>query len=427
MTLEPEGYLPRLVEQDVAIALRTVGAVSIEGPKSCGKTWCARKFSNSEFSLVDPKDDFANFELASMDPSITLGGERPHLIDEWQDVPKIWDAVRYSVDLEGKKGSYILCGSSSVDKSQLKHSGAGRMMSVRMRPMSLLESEDSTGRASLRGIFDGILETSRVEASSIQDLAWLIVRGGWPGSLSLDEVSARAILRDYLDKACSVDAQKIDGRKRNIGGLMRTLRSLARNESTMASKSKISADIKEFEFESVDDETVSDYMDVFGRLYLRDDQPAFNPHRRSSSRVGKSPKRHFVDPSLAASAMNMGTKELSSDLRTMGFLFESLCVRDLRIYAEHIGGSIGHYRDHSGKEVDAVVEMPGGTWGAFEIKLGQNAVEEAANNLVKIRDSIRAKEPGTEPSVLCVITGTGGTTHRRDDGVFVVPITALGP
>ncbi len=427
MTLEPDGYLPRLIEKEVCTAMKAAGAVSIEGPKSCGKTWCSRKFANSEFSLVDPADNFINREIANMDPAAVLKGERPHLIDEWQEVPRIWDAVRYSVDLDGSKGSYILSGSSSVDMGSLMHSGAMRIISVRMRPMSLFESKDSLGSTSLPSLFDGSFEMSKGKSCSLEELAWLIVRGGWPGNLSLKEDQVKLAMGSYMHRVCGVDAQKIDGKRRNVEGLRRTLRSLARNESTMASKSRIASDIKEFESESIDDETVSNYMDIFERLYLRDDQPAYNPHRRSSYRVGKAPKRHLADPSLAAAALEIGTKELSTDLKTMGLLFESLCERDLRIYAQASGGSLHHYRDHSGKEIDAVVEMPGKGWGAFEIKLGQNSADTAAANLLKIRDSMESKEPRSGPSVMCVLTGTGSLAYRREDGVYVVPITSLGP
>ncbi len=427
MTLEPKGYLPRIAEKNVRLALEAAGAVNIEGPKSCGKTWCSRKFANSEFSLVDPTNNFNNRKIAEIDPSATLKGERPRLIDEWQDVPKIWDAVRYTVDLDGEKGSYILCGSSSVDKGALMHSGAGRIIDVRMRPMSLYESKDSSGVTSLKNMFEGTFAASNGESASLEKLAWLIVRGGWPGNLEKEEPAVRIESIDYIQKACGVDAQRMDGRKRDMSGLLRTFRSLARNESTLATKNRIASDILESESERIDDNTVADYMDVFDRLFLRDDQPAFNPHRRSSARVGKSPKRHFVDPSLAAAALNLGTGDLVSDLKTMGLLFESLCERDLRIYAGTMDGALYHYRDHDGKEIDAVVEVPGKGWGAFEIKLGQGAVDSAAENLLRIKHSMERKEPGAGPLFLCVITGIGSMSYQRDDGVYVVPITNLGP
>ncbi len=427
MTLKPEGYLPRLIEKDIATALGAAGAVSVEGPKLCGKTWCSRYFANSEFSLTDPYNNFNNRRIAEIDPSSVLAGERPRLIDEWQDVPGIWDAVRYTVDRDGSKGNYLLCGSSSADKGRLMHSGAGRIISVRMRTMSLFESGDSSGMTSLENLFCGNFTNYNGNPGDLEKLAWLIVRGGWPGSLGMNEPMARAMAEDYIQKICFSDAQKIGGRRRDASGLLRTFRSLARNESTLASKSRISSDIREYDSESVDDETVSEYMDVFSRLFLTDDQPAFNPRPRSKTRVGKNPKRHLADPSLAAAALQTGTEDLVSDLNTMGFLFEALCERDLRIYAEHAGGSLYHYRDYDGREIDAVVSIPRKGWGAFEIKLGQNSADEAAENLLRIRKIIEKKEPESVPAFMCVITGTGSMSYRREDGVYVVPITNLGP
>ena len=427
MTLTPEGYRQRLVEKEVSESLRVAGAVSIVGPKSCGKTWCARNFANSEYSLVDPEDNFINFRMAYEDPSIALEGDEPHFIDEWQDVPKIWDAVRFTVDKESRKGRYLMCGSSTVDKGKISHSGAARIMDVRMHTMSLFESGDSDGKISLMSLFNDSFKSVRGRSHTIEGLADLIIRGGWPSLLDSDGGSANRFLRDYMDKICEVDAQKTDGKKRNVMNLKRLLRSLARNESTMAAKKKLATDIMEFEDERIDEETVSDYLDVFSRLFLIDDQPAYSPRYRSSVRVGKKPKRHLADPSLAAAALDLDRRSLLSDLKTFGFLFESLCERDLRIYSSVLGGSLYHYHDHSGREIDAVVELKGYGWGAFEIKLGQGAVDEAADSLKKIYRFIETDGDVIPPTFLCVITGTGGFAYRRDDGVYVVPIGMLRP
>ena len=427
MTLTPDGYRRRLAEDRICRSLRSAGAVSIEGPKNCGKTWCARSLSNSEYSLVDPENNFLNLRLAKEDPAAALEGEEPHLIDEWQDVPKIWDAVRFTVDRDGRKGRFILCGSSSADKSTRSHSGAARIVDVKMQTMSLYESGESTGVISLKGLFEGDFRTSKCKSPGLEGLSWLVVRGGWPGMLDSEEDSVRLLLTDYIDKMCEEDAQKVDGKKRNVAKLKRLFRSLARNESTMASKKKLVADIMQYDDDSLDNDTVTDYLDVFDKLHLIEDQPAYSPNYRSPVRVGKNSKRHLVDPSLAAAALGLDRKALKTDLKTFGFLFEALCERDLKIYAGTFGGEVYHYRDHSNREIDAVVEMKNEGWGAFEIKLGQDSVDDAAETLLKIRDFMHDDEGAVEPRFLCVITGLGGAAYRREDGVYVVPITALGP
>ena len=427
MTLTPKGYRRRLVEGLILKTLESAGAASIEGPKNCGKTWCARSLSNSEYSLVDPEDNFANLRIAKADPSAALEGEEPHLIDEWQDVPKIWDAVRYTVDREGRKGRFILCGSSSTDKTAISHSGAARIIDVRMHTMSLYESGDSSGKVSLKGLFEGDFGTVRGKSPGLEGIAWLIVRGGWPGLLESDEDSVILVLSDYINKICEEDAHKVDGKRRDVSKLKRLFRSLARNESTLAAKKKLISDVMQYEDDNLDNDTVTDYLDVLGRLHLIEDQPAYSPNYRSPVRVGKSPKRHLTDPSLAAAALGLDRKTLKSDLNTLGFLFEALCERDLRIYASTFGGEVYHYHDHGGREIDAVVELKNEGWGAFEIKLGQDAVDEGAENLKRIRDYMHSDEGAVEPRFLCVITGIGGSAYRREDGVYVVPITALGP
>ena len=245
--------------------------------------------------------------------------------------------------------------------------------------------------------------------------------------LDSEEDSVRLLLTDYIDKMCEEDAQKVDGKKRNVAKLKRLFRSLARNESTMASKKKLVADIMQYDDDSLDNDTVTDYLDVFDKLHLIEDQPAYSPNYRSPVRVGKNSKRHLVDPSLAAAALGLDRKALKTDLKTFGFLFEALCERDLKIYAGTFGGEVYHYRDHSNREIDAVVEMKNEGWGAFEIKLGQDSVDDAAKTLIKIRDFMHDDEGAVEPRFLCVITGLGGAAYRREDGVYVVPITALGP
>ncbi len=424
MTMVPEGYFRRLIEDDIQAMLGTAGAVSIEGPRYCGKTWCARSLSNSEYSLADPGNDFINLHIAKGDPAVTLEGDGPHLIDEWQDVPRIWDAVRYTVDRDGEKGRFILCSSSAVDRSKISHSGAGRIIDFRMRTMSLYESGDSSGKVSLRGLFDENLKTVKVDSPTLEEISWLIVRGGWPGLLDSDESSVRQFLLDRIDEICEKDAKKVDGKRRDVVKLKRFFRSLAENESKVVTKKRLSSTSSDDD--GLDNDTVTDYLDVLDKLYLIEDQPAFSPNYRSSVRVGKNPKRHLADPSLAAAALGMDKKALMSDLKTMGFLFEALCERDLRIYADTFDGELFHYRDHGNREIDAVVELKNVGWGAFEIKLGSDAIDDGAENLKRIRDFME-RDGATCPKFLCVITGQGGYAYRREDGVYVVPITALGP
>lgn len=428
MTLAPEGYRKRLIEGKILKSLGSAGAVSVEGPKGCGKTWCARSLSNSEYSLVDPENNFINLRIAKEDPLAALEGDIPHLIDEWQDVPKIWDAVRYTVDKDGGKGKFILCGSSSANKTKKAHSGAARIIDVKMQTMSLYESGDSSGKVSLKGLFEGDFRTVKGSSPGLEKLAWLVVRGGWPGLLDSDETSAGLLLSDYISKLCEEDAQKVDGKKRDVAKLKRLFRSLARNESTMAAKKKLSSDIVQYDDDAgLDNDTVNDYLAVLDKLHMIEDQPAFSPNYRSPVRVGKNPKRHLADPSLAAAALRLDRKALMRDLNTFGFLFEALCERDLRIYADTFGGEVYHYHDHNGREIDAVVELKNEGWGAFEIKLGQESIDDWAAKLIKIRDFMRENGDSVEPTFLCIITGMGGSAYRREDGVYVVPITSLGP
>lgn len=427
MTLTPAGYRPRLIEEQLNKGLRSAGAVVIEGPGSCGKTWCARSFAESECSLADPENDFSNRKTADIDPPVALAGSEPHLIDDWQDVPKIWDAVRRTIDQEGRNGRFILCGSKAADVSGIMDPGAGRMVSVRMRTMSLYESGDSSGDVSLRSLFEGRLETAYGKISSLDDLARLTARGGWPGLLGMDEKDVRACLRGMIDRICEADARRAGSKKRNVGKLKKTFRALARNESMPAAKKKIASDTLGPDGRGVEEETVAEYMDVLKKLFIIEDQPAYSPNYRSPVRVGKAPKRHFTDPSLAVAAMGLDSSSLKQDLDTFGSMFEALCERDLRIYAQAIGGSLYHYRDHSGREIDAVVEIPGKGWGAFEIKLGGNQTDEAAENLLKVDSFIRNDGKAAPPLFLCVISGTEGFAYRRPDGVYVVPICMLGP
>ena len=425
MTLTPSGYRPRLIDPLISDYLQSFGAISIEGPRYCGKTWTALHHANSSFMIADPKYNHSNKNRALIDVSSIFEGEEPRLIDEWQEVPTIWDATRFEVDKSSKKGRLILTGSSTPVKDKIIHSGAGRIGSLRMRTMSSYEMGTSDGRVSLQSLFDSTFSNSfSDERTTLQKLCEDISRGGWPGNMNIDIEHVSNNIDDYIRKIAS-DAVRICGNTISEEKMMILFRSLARNESTLASNSTIAKDTGLENRNGLDARTVSKYIDLLKQLYIIEDTPAFDPSFRSPERVGLRCKRHLTDPSLAVSAMGMNPKKLIRDLNTTGFMFEAMCERDLDIYARACGGSLYHYRDGKGREIDAVVEMPDGRWGAFEIKLGTNQIDEAAEELSKIRDFFVSKNVGKKPSFLCVVYGVGSDAYRREDGVYVIPITAL--
>lgn len=421
---EQSKYKPRIIDKTVAKYLSTFGAVCIEGPKWCGKTWTSSHHSNSEFLIGDPANNFQNRKLAEMSPSLVLEGETPRLLDEWQEVPPIWDAVRYTVDRRAEKGQFILTGSSTPKRKGVLHSGAGRIGKLRMRTMSLYESGESSGAVSLEDLCNGKLTPALTGEVDLRDLANYTVRGGWPGNLNVAQEDASLLPQSYLDAILDDDSQRIDDKKYDVAKMRLLLHSLARNESTTATKKKLLNDIREFDDETIDADTVTTYLDVFDRLFLLDNQPPFSTNIRSSVRVKQAEKRHFCDPALACALLKATPDRLIGDLETFGFLFEALVERDLKIYAESFGANLFHYQDYNNKEIDAVIELEDGRWCAFEIKLGANQIDKAATELIALRNSIE-QEGGIAPSVLCVICGLSNAAYVRPDGVFVVPITAL--
>lgn len=421
---EPSKYKPRVIDSAVCRYLSTFGAVCIEGPKWCGKTWTSSFHSKSEFLIGDPANNFQNRALAEMSPSIVLEGETPRLLDEWQEVPSIWDAVRYTVDGRAGKGQFILTGSSTPKRKGVLHSGAGRIGRLRMRTMSLYESGESSGTVSLEELCNGKITPAMTGEVSLRDLAYYTVRGGWPGNLNVAPENASLLPQSYLDAILDDDSQRIDGKKYDVAKMRLLLRSLARNESTTAAKKKLLNDIREFDDEAIDMDTIATYLDVFDRLFLLDNQLPFSANIRSSVRVKQAEKRHFCDPALACALLKATPDKLIGGLETFGFLFEALVERDLKIYAESFGANLYHYQDYNNKEIDAVVELKDGKWCAFEIKLGANQIDKAATELVALRNDIE-KNGGVAPSVLCVICGLSNAAYVRPDGVFVVPITAL--
>ena len=422
--MEREDYRPRLIDNIIDSYLEAFGAVCVEGPKWCGKTWTSSYHYKSEIMLGNPDGNFQNRQLAQMSPSLVLEGETPRLIDEWQEVPQLWDAVRYKVDQSGNKGQFILTGSATPNHKGILHSGAGRIAKLRMRPMSLFESGNSSGDISLKDICEGRIEPKISGEVDLRKLIDFIIRGGWPANQETTLKQAAYLPIQYIRAVLDDDVYRIDNVKRDKHKMELLLRSLARNEATTVTNKKLKNDIKEIDDEDIDVETVSAYLDVFQRLFLTDNQKPFEAKLRSSIRIKQAEKRHLSDPSLAAALLNATPEMLLNDLNTLGFLFEALCERDLKIYAESFDAELYHYQDYNNNEMDAVIAMPDGKWCGFEIKLGANQIDMAAENLIKIKNEIKASG-GIAPDSLCVICGLSNAAYQRPDGVFVVPITAL--
>ncbi len=417
-------YRRRIIDDRIEAYLRTFGAVCVEGPKWCGKTWTSSFHSNSSIYLGDPEGNFQNRKLAEMSPSLVLEGDAPRLIDEWQEVPALWDAVRYQVDQKAEKGQFILTGSATPVHKGILHSGAGRIARLRMRPMSLFEAGYSDGAVSLKKLCNKEMKPAMTGEVDLRKLIGYIIRGGWPAGIGMDFEQAAYLPAQYLDAVLEDDIYRMDGIKRDSSKMRLLLRSLARNESTTVTNKSLKNDVKETDCEDIDLETVAVYLDVFKRLFLTDNQPPFAARIRSSVRVKQAEKRHFSDPSLACALLKATPEKLLGDLETLGFLFEALCERDLKIYGESFDASLYHYQDYRNREIDAVLELRDGEWCAFEIKLGANQIDEAAENLLKIDREIEA-ENGKRPRILCVICGLSNAAYRREDGVYVVPITSL--
>ncbi len=422
--MEREDYRPRLIDNIIDSYLEAFGAVCVEGPKWCGKTWTSSYHCKSEIMLGNPDGNFQNRQLAQMSPSLVLEGETPRLIDEWQEVPQLWDAVRYKVDQSGNKGQFILTGSATPNHKGILHSGAGRIAKLRMRPMSLFESGNSSGDISLKDICEGRIEPKISGEVDLRKLIDFIIRGGWPANQETTLKQAAYLPIQYIRAVLDDDVYRIDNVKRDKHKMELLLRSLARNEATTVTNKKLKNDIKEIDDEDIDVETVAAYLDVFQRLFLTDNQKPFEAKLRSSIRIKQAEKRHLSDPSLAAALLNATPEMLLNDLNTLGFLFEALCERDLKIYAESFDAELYHYQDYNNNEMDAVIAMPDGKWCGFEIKLGANQIDMAAENLIKIKNEIKASG-GIAPDSLCVICGLSNAAYQRPDGVFVVPITAL--
>ena len=424
MTLTPIGYRNRLIEPRLKQMMRVFGAVSIEGPKWSGKTWCARSICNSETRVTGSNGAVKNIDLIRSNPSSALKGEQPHLIDEWQECPSLWDEVRNYIDDNASRGAFVLTGSSVPKRDGYLHSGTGRIGKIMMDTMTLYETGDSDGSVSMRSLLEGDLETVPCGDVALETLADFIIRGGWPSSIESDPADYGIIPGSYIEEAIE-DACSLDGRKLNKTKMTMMLKALARNETSLASNSRITNDMREHEDETLTMVTYNDYHDCLDRIHLIDDTPCFKPDVRSDWRIGKTPKRHLIDVSLSAAALGLDRNRLISDLNTFGLLFEALCEHDLRIYAESMGCKLFHYRDGRGREIDAVIESSDGSWSAIEIKLGFGQVDSAAESLLKMKRLF--EEEGNPPKNLIVVCGMTAYAYTRPDGVKVVPITSLGP
>ena len=423
--MEIKNYKKRIIDEKIERYLRLFGAICLEGPKYSGKTWTARYHAKSESLLYVNTAAGANeLELAKMSPQVILEGEKPKLIDEWQEATNLWDEIRYDVDRTGLKGQYILTGSSTPKREGISHSGAGRFGKINMRTMSLYETGDSTGDISLKDICEGKFIDKATGKVELRNLARLIIRGGFPGNINYSASDAKEIVNEYINFIINDDLYRLDGISRDKHKVKLLLKSLARNESTTVTNSTLKNDIKEIDKEDIDVDTLSSYLDAFDRLFLLDNDDPFSTNIRSSVRVKQAEKRHFADPSMACALLNITEDKLINDLETFGFLFESLVIHDLKVYADSFNAKCYHYQDYKNKEIDQVIELEDGSWCAFEIKLGANQIDNAAMNLINIRDSI-LKDNGKAPSILCVICGLTTAAYKRPDGVYVVPITAL--
>ncbi|MDP2959341.1 MAG: DUF4143 domain-containing protein [Longimicrobiales bacterium] len=401
--------------------LSSVGAVVIEGPKACGKTETARQVAASEVRL--DVDQNAR-QAVAIDPSLVLEGAAPRLIDEWQMAPALWNHVRRAVDDRRAAGQFILTGSAVPPDDVTRHTGAGRVARMRLRPMSLYESGHSPGQVSVSALLDGTPPRAPDPGSTVADLVERIAVGGWPGFLGQPVAIAQRAVRAYLDEICRTDIRRVDGVDHDPERVLMLMRSLARNVSTMVSLSTLAQDAGGSEG-ALAKNTVSAYHDALTRLMVVEDQPAWAPHLRSRSRIRTTPRRHFVDPSLAVAALRATPDRLLMDLNLLGFLFESLVIRDLRVYAQASDAQVLHYKDNTDLEVDAIIEAADGRWAAFEIKLGVGAVDEGAQSLLRFVSRIDTQKCGP-PQILGVILGTG-LAYMRPDGVAVIPIGTLGP
>lgn len=419
-------YKHRIADGILEKKLRSKGAVLIEGPKWCGKTTTAEQQARSILYMDNPASFESNLQMAEIDPGILLEGDMPRLVDEWQLAPKLWDTMRFEVDHRHQVGQFILTGSAvPSDEESMKHSGTGRFSWLTMRPMSLYESGESNGKVSLSHLFESRDNIVATNSLRIDDIAFLICRGGWPFACSLQGDAALAQAFDYVDAVIKKDVSRVDGTNRNITTTRLLMRSYARNQGSQATIGTIVADMMTNDENEIGVKTAGSYLDALRKIFVIEDSEAWNPNLRSKTAIRTANTRYFIDPSIGTAVLGLGPKDLINDLNTMGLFFETLCVRDLRIFADALDGQVFHYRDKSGLECDAVIHLRNGRYGLVEIKLGgDRLINEGASNLLALVDKINTDKM-KEPSFLMVLTGTGDFAYRRKDGVYVVPIGCL--
>lgn len=421
-----QDYKNRIVDEILEKKLKGKGAVLIQGPKWCGKTTTAEQISKSILYMAKSDEKEQNLTMAEINPSLLLQGEVPRLIDEWQIAPKLWDAIRYEIDHRNAEGQFILTGSSVPAKmDDVTHSGTGRFAWLLMRPMSLYESGESTGQVSLIELFDGSKKIEGINNIDLEKMAYLVCRGGWPRAIFMEEEIALEQAYDYYDAIVNRDISEADGISRNPERVKNLMRSYSRNMGTQASNDTLKSDMIANDSTSLDTDTVLSYVNALKKIFVVEEAPAWNPNLRSKTAIRTSDTRYFIDPSIAVASLGIGPKDLINNLNTFGLLFETLCIRDLRVYAESIKGKVYHYRDANDLECDAVIHLRDGSYGLIEIKLGGDSlINEGADTLKKLESRIDITKM-KNPSFLLVLTATGKYAYRREDGVYVVPIGCL--
>lgn len=425
---DEKDYRNRIADQLLKEQLEAAGAVLIQGAKWCGKTTTAVQQAKSIIYMNDPSQSANYMHLAETNISLLLEGDTPLLIDEWQLVPQLWDAARFTIDQRRKTGQFILTGSAvPVDRSKITHTGTGRFAWLTMRPMSLWESEESNGKVSLNSLFNGDMQDCRAPGYDLKRIAYLTCRGGWPGTMDLSEKASLKQAYNYLDAVSEQEISDVDGTRRDPMLTKRLLRSYARHQGSQASVASILNDIMTNENGSTTEATITSYMKALEKIFVIENMPAWNPNLRSKAAIRTSDTRYFVDPSVAAAALRLGPSDLIADLNTFGLLFETLAVRDLRVYADALDGDVFHYRDKNGLECDAVLHLRNGHYGLIEVKIGgEKWIEQGAKNLLSLAKIIDTGKM-FEPSFMMVLTAVGDFAYRRKDGIFVVPITCLKP
>ena len=422
-------YLERIGDELLKRKLRSSAAVLIEGPKWCGKTSMGAQLAKSIVYIQDPDKRSMYRKMADTQPSLLLEGETPHMLDEWQTIPILWDAVRFAADQRQEMNQFILTGSATPidddENSEMEHTGTGRIARLRMRPMSLWESKESRGQVSLKALFDETQEIGLFENPlTIKDLAFVMCRGGWPGALGLEEEDALEVAINLVDELVNTDVNRVDGTEKNPDRVRAVLRSYARNISTMTAASTIMADVKANDI-SITDKTLTNYLTALRRLFIIEDAKAWQPSLRSKTGIRTSNKRHFVDTSIATAVLELNPKSILEDFNLFGFLFEDFCLRDVRVYTEPLRGTVYHYHDNSELESDLIIRLHDGRWAAIEVKTGSKEIEEAADNLIQLSKDVDTSKIG-EPAFLMVLTA-GQYAYRREDGVYIVPIGCLKP